>query len=96
MCRCKEGLVRREGVCVELATKSKPTKAPEKKKKKKSSSKGNQEEEEEEIDRREFPWYFTVGPLACLFLTVKYVRPNMVTGAGLVLVMVLIAIRQPE
>ena len=97
VCRCKDGLVKVKGMCIEVEsnpTPTKPTEKPKKKKKKPKSKKGN--ELEDDLDRREYPWYYTLGPLALLFVTQKYVRPNLVTAAGLVLVLALVAVIHPD
>ncbi len=81
---------------MEVESKSKQVDQKKKKKKKKKKSVISNSEKGKEmddgIDRREFPWYFLLGPLALLFVTYKYVRPNLVTSAGLILVLALVPV----
>ena len=59
-----------------------------KKKKRRKKSKG---EEEDTIRRIEYPWYYTLGPLVILWYTCKYTKPNLVTSAVFILVIIVIA-----
>ncbi len=93
--------MKREGVCEEQQeeeeeTQPEPTKKRAKKTKKKPKSKTKGNDPEDDMERREYPWYFIMGPLALLFVTQKYVKPNLVTSAGLVLVLTLVAVIHPE
>ena len=86
VCKCKQGLFKTDdGKCVfEEPTKPKKTK----KKKKKKSKKGKDIKEEGDDSPRQYPWYYTLGPLTLLFVVQKYWKPNLVTSAGLILFLV--------
>ena len=101
VCKCKKGLVKVDGKCVPedsvKTTKSPPSadKPKKKKKKAKKSKKSPEAAEGKEKGHRRYPWYYTTGPLALLFVTYKYSRPNLVTSAGLALVLALVAVVAP-
>ena len=66
-----------------------------KKKVKKPKKKSSESTEGKEEGPRRYPWYYTTGPLALFFVTYKYTKPNLVTSAGLVLVLALVAVISP-
>ena len=73
------------------------TDKPKKKKKVKKSKQPSEpaEGKEKGTGPRRYSWYYTTGPLALLFVTYKYSKPNLVTSAGLVLVLALAAVLSP-
>ena len=75
VCKCKQGLFKTDdGKCVsEEPTKPKKTK----KKKKKKSKKGKDIKEEGDDSPRQYPWYYTLGPLTLLFV----ILPSFTTVA---------------
>ena len=88
VCKCKGELVRgEEGRCVseDERDRQRQLKKTKKKKKKKKKQKGEADEEEEEMERRVYPWYYTLAPLSASYLVYKYWRPNLVTSMGIIL-----------
>ena len=97
VCKCQDGLFKSsEGICVtedELPPEEKPKKVVKKKKKLK---KGNKDSKDERSDRPHYPWYHIIGPLTLLFLVRRFCEPNLVTSAGLILILVITATLSPD
>ena len=74
-----------------------PTTKPKKKKKKKKKKTTTEGKGKEEVEHQpRYPWYYTIGPLALLFLTQKYIEPNLVTSLGMFIALILIAVLHPQ
>lgn len=97
VCKCKDGLFKSsEGTCVteeELPPEEKPKKVVKKKKK---SKKGNQDKKDTSSERPHYPWYYTIGPISVLYLVKRFCQPNIVTSAGLILIVVITATLSPD
>ena len=95
VCKCQEGLVKSgDGKCVsedELP----PEEKPKKTKKKKRVKKGNTKSTDNSVERPHYPWYYTIGPLTVLYLVKRFCQPNIVTSAGLILILVITATLSP-
>ena len=85
-CKCKTGLIRVEGKCVDKVVKTNESK--KKTKKRKKPQKGIAEDD---VKRTEFPWYHILAPLTVAIVTYKYSEPNLVTSAILTFVLAVTA-----
>ena len=96
VCKCRDGLVKSsDGKCVtedELPPEEKPKKV---KKKKKKSKKGNAELKDIDPEKPQYPWYYTIGPLTLLYVVKRFCQPNIVTSAGLILIVIITATLSP-
>ncbi|CAI8056580.1 Cysteine-rich with EGF-like domain protein 2-B [Geodia barretti] len=89
-CKCKPGLVRVEGKCVEKVVKERESK--KKTKKKKKAKKDGAGEGEEETKRMQFPWYHVLAPLSLAIVTYKFSRPNLASSVSMTVVLVAAAL----
>ena len=89
-CKCKPGLVRVEGKCVEKVAKERESK--KKTKKKKKAKKDGAGEGEEETKRMQFPWYHVLAPLSVAIVTYKFSRPNLASSVSMTVVLVAAAL----
>lgn len=97
VCKCLEGLVKSsDGKCVtevEIPPNDKPK--PKKTKKKKRVKKGNTGSTDKSSEKPHYPWYYIIGPLTVLYLVKRFCQPNIVTSAGLILILVITATLSP-
>ena len=84
-CKCRPGLVRVEGKCVEKIVE--PTKKKSKKKKKKAK-RDSAPGEGGGTGRMQFPWYHTLAPLSLAIVTYKYARPTIGTSVAMTVILV--------
>ena len=96
VCKCREGLIKSsDGSCV-TEDQLPPEERPKKAKKKRRVKKGNPESQDNSPDMPHYPWYYTIGPLSLLYVVKRFCQPNIVTSAGLILIVVITATLSPE
>lgn len=87
-CKCKAGYTRHQGKCTEWEEaerlRNQLQDRDNKKKKKRSKTATNEGNEEMSHDRRVFPWYHLLLPVALSYLGRRFVRPTLGTSVGII------------